>query len=123
MKVIIKKIKRDSYDNERVLMEVIEDCNLSHYLLFVKTYEENGIETNKLRHLYILDSIDVHKGDFVSLYTRQKNEGDDYSFKNKKGTTTFQCFWGLKESIWNNEGDTAYLVHYDDWMKKNDISD
>jgi hypothetical protein len=118
MKIKINKIVKQDLNNERVLLEVIEDCNLSHYLLFDKTYDENGIESNKHRHMFIFGSLDLNVGDFVSLYTRAIGDSDKPFFTNKRGTTTYQLFWGLNEEIWKNDADTAYLVHYDDWMSK-----
>lgn len=122
MKVIIKKIYTGDME-ERVLLEAMEDCNLSHYILFDRTFDENGIESNKHRHMYIFDSLDLRKGDFVYLYTRGKKDKDDNSFSNKRKTITYQLFWGIENQIWNNEGDTAYLLHYDDWMSKDGRKD
>jgi hypothetical protein len=118
MKIKINKIVNKDFETERILLEVIEDCNLSHYLLFDKTYDENGIESNKHRHMFIFGALDLKKGDFVSLYTRGNNGSDKKSFTNIRGTTTYKLFWGLIDKIWNNDADTAYLVHYDDWMSK-----
>lgn len=119
MKVRINRIDRLGMENERVLMEVMEDCNLSHYLLFDNTYSNNGILSNLSRHVYFFNAKEVKKGDFISLFTRKKRVNDKDSFSNKRKTTTYQLFWGLDKEIWNNVRDSAYLLHYDDWMVKN----
>lgn len=118
MQVRITRIDRGSLDQEKVVIEALEDCNLGRYILFDTTYDENGIISNKHRHLFVFSNLDILKDDFVVLYTRQKREGDFDHFRNKRGSTTYNIFWDLGEQIWNNAGDKAYLVHYDAWEYK-----
>lgn len=106
------KIKDAKTDDERVILKVLAKCNLNNYILFDTTYDESGIPSNKLRHLFVFPDLIVDKGDFVWLYTKQGIYG---THSNVSKTITHKLYWGLRSHIWNNEGDKAYLLHYDDW--------
>lgn len=117
MKVKIKKVEKDTLDSELILLEVMENCNMNHFLILDATFGSDGKMSNLHRHVYLFDSLPVKKGDYVRLYTRKITPKDKPSFENKRGTTTYQFFWGLDEQIWNEDGDVAYLLHYDDWER------
>lgn len=106
------KIKDARTDNERVVLKVLSKCNINSYILFDTTYDERGIVSNKHRHIFIFPDLVVAEGDFIWLYTKNGSYG---THKNTSGTNTHKIYWGLKNHIWNNEGDKAYLMHYDDW--------
>ena len=102
-------------DDERLIIKVIRKCNLNEYIVIDTTFDEEGIVSNKHRHVYIMPDIDVEEGDFVWLFSK---EGVYQTHKNTSHTITHKLYWGLGVKVWNNEGDTAYLIHYDDWDKK-----
>lgn len=106
------KIKDARTDNERVVLKVLSKCNINSYILFDTTYDESGIVSNKHRHLFVFPDLVVEEGDFIWLYTKNGSYG---THKNTSGTTTHKLYWGVNNHIWNNEGDKAYLMHYDDW--------
>ena len=54
----------------------------------------------------------VNEGDFIWLYTKR---GIYHTHENNSGTTTHNLYMNLNTTIWNDNGDTAYLLHYDDW--------
>ena len=115
MELQLINIVRTPFEEERVVIKVLKKCNLNRYILFDTTYDENGVFSNKHRHLYVLPNIDELKdGDFIWVYTKSGVFG---SHKNTSNTTTYKLYWGLNCSIWNNIGDAAYLIHYDDWEK------
>lgn len=118
MQARIKRIDRGDLETEKVVIEALEDCNMGRFLLFDTTYDESGIESNKNRHMYLFSDLHVQKDDFVVLYTRQSRANDLQLFQNKRGTTTYNLYWNLDTTVWNNTGDTAYLVHYDAWESK-----
>lgn len=118
MQLRIKRIDRGDHENEKVVIEALDDCNLGRYLLFDKTFDENGIESNKSRHLYLFHDIQLRNGDYVVLYTRGIQNNEKQSFRNKRGTTTYNLYWNLENNVWNNDGDRAYLVCYDAWESK-----
>ena len=74
MKLSIVGIKDNVTDDERVLIKVEENCNLNKYILYDETFDENGRPSNKVPHMYRFDSLEVKKGDYVSLYTKGKKD-------------------------------------------------
>lgn len=106
------KIKDAKTDNERVVLKVLSKCNINSYILFDTTFDESGIVSNKHRHLFVFPNLVVEEGDFIWLYTKSGTYG---THTNTSGTITHNFFWGVKNHIWNDDGDKAYLMHYDDW--------
>ena len=106
------KIADRGNDNERLIMRAVRKCNLNEYIVLDTTYDEEGIVSNKHRHVYIMPNIDVNEGDFIWLYTR---DGRYHTHNNVSKTITHNIYWGLDIHVWNNDGDKAYLIHYDDW--------
>lgn len=99
-------------DDERVVIKAMTKCNLNDYIIFDTTFDENGIVSNKHRHIFIFPDMIVEKGDYVWLYTKQGSYG---THKNTSGTTTHKLYWCIDGHIWNDSGDRVYLLHYDDW--------
>lgn len=99
-------------DKERLIMKAVRACNLNEYIVLDTTYDEDGIVSNKHRHVYIMPDINVNEGDFIWLYTKK---GTYHTHNNKSKTITHNIYWGLDIHVWNNDGDKAYLIHYDDW--------
>lgn len=112
MNLKLIKIRNVSGADERVVIKILQKCDVSQYLLFDQTYDEEGIQSNKHRHVYVFPDIQVNKGDYICLYTKK---GTYYTHENRSGTLTHNLYMGLEKSIWNNSGDVAYLLHYDDW--------
>lgn len=108
---ILKVKDAGDLENERVVLKANKDCEISWYILFDNTYDEDGNMSNLLRHMYIFPDIQIKAGDYVWLYTKK---GEDTNRGNKANTTTHLLFWGLDETIWNDKGDTAHLVKYID---------
>ena len=106
------KIRDVKTDNERVVLKALAKCNLNEYVLFDSSYDENGIISNKHRHLFLFPNLVIEAGDFVWLYTKSGTYG---THSNVSNTITHKLYWGIKNHVWNNEGDKAYLLHYDDW--------
>lgn len=101
-------LKIDIVDQKQfALFRVNKDCNLWPYILFDATDEEKGNPSNLLRHSFIFPSQNVSKGDFVVIFT---GVGDNTSYKNKSGTTTWSYYWGLEDILWKKKGDEALLV-------------
>lgn len=116
MNLEIKRVADNATDEERVVLYALADCNLKRYLLFDSTYDENGNISNKHRHMYVFPDLQVKKGDYVVLYTKT---GNDHTHKNQAGTKTYNLYWGLLTHVWNNDGDTVHLIHYDGYVNKN----
>ena len=111
---IIKISDRDN-ENERLIMMAKCKCNLNEYIVLDTTFDEDGIMSNKHRHVYIMPDIVVSEGDFIWLYT---HKGEYCTHRNTSGTITHKIYWGLDINVWNNNGDKAYVIHYDDWTSK-----
>lgn len=113
MELKLIKIKDAQTEEELVVLKALAKCNINSYILFDTTYVEKGIVSNKHRHLFIFPDLVVEEGDYIWLYTKPGIYG---THTNTSGTITHKLYWGIKSSIWNNEGDKAYLIHYDDWV-------
>lgn len=98
-------------DAERIVIDILEDTNMSEYMILDSTYEEGGTISNKIRHPYWFKNRNVKKGDVIVLYTK---EGTFNKVENKDKPTTYFYYWGLKSFVWNNDGDAAVLLHIDD---------
>lgn len=97
---------------EYVLLEVAQDCDLSHYGVADTTYSSENSISNKLRHFFWFPPTSVKKGELVVLRT---GEGKKESFRNTSGKQVHRFYWGLKSAVWNNTGDAAVLFHLDTW--------
>lgn len=112
MDIKIQGILDRGNDEERLVLRVLKDCNLCRYLVLDTTYDKEGNVSNKNRHVYAFGDVPVLKDDYVVLYTK---EGNDVRRTNANGTTSYFFYWNMLSSVWNNERDIAYLVHYDEW--------
>lgn len=112
MHIQILKVKdAGDLDNEKIILKANRACDISWYILFDNTYDDAGNISNLWRHLYIFPKIQVKAGDFIWLYTKA---GTNSSRGNNSNTTTYLLYWGLEETIWNRENDTAHLIKYID---------
>ena len=111
MDLKLVKIADSGNDKERLIMKAVRACNLNEYIVLDTTYDEDGIVSNKHRHVYIMPDINVNEGDFIWLYTKN---GTYHTHNNDSKTITHNIYWGLDIHVWNNDGDKAYLIHYDD---------
>lgn len=101
--------------SEKIVLDVLENCDIGEYLIFDTTYTKDGKISNKLRHSYWFPDQIVKKGDIIVLYTK---EGSNTSTINANGTRNYFYYWNLKNSVWNDEGDCALLMHIDKWTHK-----
>lgn len=114
MKVKILSVhNQGNFDEEYVLLEVVSDCDIGKYVLADTTYTSTGTVSNKLRHVYWFPDKDVKKGELVSLRTKA---GTNTELTNSSGTKVHRFYWGLKTSVWNDDGDCAVLLQTDDWQ-------
>ena len=60
-------------DLERLILKAIRKCNINEYIVLDTTFDENGIVSNKHRHVYIMPDINVDEGDYIWLYIRRKS--------------------------------------------------
>ena len=99
---------KDSEGKERLVIEVLEDCNLFDYMVLDTTYDNDNSVSNLLRHCYLFPNHEVKKGEAVLLYS---TKGKSYKGQFSNSKRTYHAFyWGLDKSIWNNEKDKALLL-------------
>ncbi len=77
MNLKVLNVRNAGDRNERLLIRVLEDCNLRGYMVVDNTYE-NGTVSNVNRHVDIFPDKHVEKGNIVRLYT---GRGTDYDGK------------------------------------------
>lgn len=104
-----------NYLEEYVSLKVNEDCDAGRFILADTTYTPDKKVSSLLRHVYWLPDKQVKKGDFIWVHTKEGKQSEN---ANKAGSTTHHFYWGLKVSIWNDDGDCGALFHYDAWMTK-----
>ncbi|MCQ2336009.1 MAG: hypothetical protein MJ010_02365 [Paludibacteraceae bacterium] len=112
---ILKLADKGDIQNERLILKVVNSCNLGWFIVMDNTYNDNDVISNLWRHVYILPSIEAKEGDFVWLYTKQ---GSYRQRGNDSGTTTFEMFWGMDCAIWNADQDEVHLIRYIDSENK-----
>lgn len=119
MELQIIEIRDASEKNERIFMKATERCNLSNYLIYDETFDEEGNPSNLLPHMYRFPNIEVEKGDYVSLHTQHKNKKNYKDTLADNKTPCYYLYWGLDTNIFNNEGDTVRLIKIAEELKKN----
>ncbi|MBG6028375.1 hypothetical protein I5F10_12355 [Proteus mirabilis] len=92
------------------------------YIVFDQTYDADGNESNKIRHLYIFPDKTKGEGDDVPTYYRWAY-GDIIELYTRNGRnrivkdgtqTVFKYFWKLGNSVWNSNGDKVTIIKIED---------
>lgn len=111
------KLKVDSVNNrgklaqEHISLEVLQNCNLSHYMVMDTTFGADGNITNAHRHLKWLPPYEVTTGMMVALWT-----GNGVDRTVMQGAVKWQyVYWNSGTHIWNNDGDAAVLLELSSW--------
>lgn len=109
---LYKIVKKATGNDERIVFKVLEDTNMSYYLLLDNTYDAEGKISNVDRHTFAFPNVNVKRGDFIILYT---GVGSQSSYKNKAQTVTYVFYWGFQRetSVWNEASDKAIIVRMD----------
>ena len=116
MKIEIKSINNlGDYDKEYVTLTVKTDCDAGNFILADTTYASDGQVSSLLRHTFWLPDKAVKAGDFIRVYTKA---GTSKSVKNTLKTTTHKFYWGLKNAVWNDDGDCAIIHEISNWSHK-----
>lgn len=106
-------------NSERIIIDVLEGCNIGHYMIMQTNYTHHERPSNKVKTIYIFPSQPMKAGDIVILYTK---EGKN-SMLEKGGIVEYSFYWNLDKCIWNNTEDCILIVHFDNLlhMKINDV--
>lgn len=108
----IEVVKIYKGEKEMIVLKVTQLCNIGRYILFDTTYEENGAVSNRHRHSFIFPNLNVSAGDYIILHT---DSGTNRTFINKGKTKTYEFYWGLETSVWNQKEDNALLVKMEEF--------
>lgn len=113
MKLQIKCVlDNGTLDSEKVLISVLQDANLQYFIVTDTTYSDDIYISNKSRHTHWFLPKFVKAGDVVELYTKSgENSETDFGCGNK----IHSIYWGLANSVWNNDGDAAVLFSINCW--------
>jgi len=115
MKLKILRVEdHGTLQSERVFLSVEEDANLMYYLIRDTTYTSDDKISNKWDHIYKFLGKSVKAGDEVVLYTATAPKESEKINNNKN--TCYYFSWGLKECVWNNDGDVAVLYEISNWQ-------
>jgi hypothetical protein len=111
------KLKVDSINNrgtlneEHISLNVLQNCNLSHYMVMDTSFGQGGGISNEHRHVKWLPPYDVTAGMMVALWT-----GSGVDRVEVQGGIKWQfVFWNSGSHIWNNDGDAAVLLELAEW--------
>ncbi|MFC5551766.1 hypothetical protein [Massilia aerilata] len=95
-------------ENERVMMRAVDDLDLGNYIVTDTTYNQDGTVSNKVRHVYEFAPKNIKKGDYVVL--RSKAGKYKLGTLDDNVTPLHYLYWGLNYTIWNEDGDNAWLL-------------
>lgn len=101
-------------DNERIVLQATNDCNIGDYIVFDTTYDGEFV-SNKLRNSYWFPDEKIKKNDKVILYTKQGNEKLK---ENISGFNSHFFYWDLKKTVWNENEDCAIVVKIEYYITK-----
>lgn len=95
--------------NDLLLFKANGKCELSNYLVYDKTYDGNGNETNIFPHMFHFPALTVEKGEYVAL---RLHKGKYNKGETKQKEVCHNIYWGMDNevSIFNDEGDSVHLV-------------
>lgn len=91
---------------EGLVLQVIENGNLSDYAIVDNAFKEKGELSHRQRHFYPFPDREVKIGEHVILYTCRGMDKIDTS---DKGIVIHSFYWNLDTPVWNDK-DTIYLL-------------
>lgn len=96
-------------DDDLLLFEALGKCVLSDYIVYDKTYNESGDESNIFPHMYRFPNIILEKGEYVAL---RLHKGRTNKGQTAQKEVCYNVYWGIDEkvSIFNDDGDVVHLV-------------
>ncbi len=121
MNIKIKYVKdAGNIKKERLVLEVKINDDIGNFIVADSTYLGDGNVSNKLRHTFWVPDKDVSSGDLVIIYTKG---GSNKTKENKDGTESHFFYWGLENTVWNQDGDSALLIEVKNWLSENVVDD
>lgn len=103
MKVRLAKIlDYGDSENERILIEVSDDCDLGNYILALSNVVDENSISNKIESVYWLENKELKKGDIVVVYTKRQGSSIK-KIVNNSGVTSYFLFWNLDTTLSNKQ--------------------
>lgn len=99
---------------ERIVLEVLNDCDIGEYILFDTTYSGDYV-SDKIKHSFWFPDKKLKAGDKIIVYTK---EGENKKKENSKGNSSYFLYWGLDCTVWNKGADCAILIKIADYVAK-----
>lgn len=90
-------------ENERILIEVMEDCELGNYILALSNIVDAASISNKIESVYWLENQELKKGDLVVVYTKRQGTAIQ-KIVNQSGAISYFLFWKLDTTISSKQG-------------------
>lgn len=90
-------------ENERILIDVLEDCELGNYVLALSNIVNDTSISNKIENVYWLENQELKKGDLVVVYTKRQGAAIQ-KIENQSGVVSYFLFWNLDNTISSKQG-------------------
>lgn len=116
MDLKIRGVLDSKTDNERLVLEVVKDCNIGRYMVIDTTFNEDGSVSNLHRHVFFFPFKEAKRGELIFLFSKTGNLINGLTRDTKEYYHAY--YWNLDVHVWNNDGDEAYLIQYLDFEKK-----
>ena len=96
-------------EDDLLLFKAEGKCESSNYLVYDKTYDGDGNETNIFPHMFRFPSLILEKGEYVAL---RLHKGKFNKGVTKRGVVCYNVYWGMDndKSIFNDDGDCVHVV-------------
>lgn len=102
-------------ENDLLLFKAVGKCELSNFLVYDKTYDGSGNESNIFPHMFRFPSLTLDEGEYVAL---RLHKGKFNKGQTKQGEICYNIYWGMDNdvSIFNDQGDSVHLVRIAETM-------
>lgn len=107
MGLVLLNTKND--ENEWVTLKANGNVNLKHYALVDETFDASDEASDVHRHFFKFPNLEVKKGEYVRVLTG-KGKYRKSAFTNNSNSIVHEFYWGTNAHIWNDTGDTVYLL-------------
>ena len=105
---------RGDHNQECVELYVLSDCNLSDYAIYDTTFSADNYVSNKSPHFFRFPDYDAKAGQTIRLHTGKEYFNTGISLRKLLNLPNADFYWNLDHAIWNNTGDTGYLIQIAD---------
>ncbi len=106
---VFKIYKAGDYEQENLVLIAGQDCSLDDYILFQMEYDpDTDLPDYARSHFLTFDSIELHKGDRVRIFTRKGTDCEEVG--PKTGKHYHVVYWNLDAPIWKAHDNEVKLM-------------